>query len=84
MKKQGEIVNAMRIEESIQALELYVDSREITSLLAAMKVLKTDPQNDTYFESMENAFDNLGIEQGAVLTYAPYLSVLLSEALFKD
>jgi len=84
MKKEGKIVSGMRVAESIQTLKLYMDSSEITSLLSALEMLKTDPQNDAFFENMENAFDDLGIKQGAVLTYAPYLSVLLGDEPFKD
>lgn len=82
LKNKGQSVNVMRIEETIQLLETYMDNEEIKPLLAALEALKTEPQNDSYFAQMEKAFDDLGIMQGAVLTYGPYLSILLADDPF--
>jgi hypothetical protein len=81
-KNKEHNIDAMRIDETIQLLERYMDNEEIKPLLAALQALKTDPQNDSYFAQMENAFNDLGITQGAVLTYAPYLSILLADDPF--
>ncbi len=84
LKNKVQTVNAMRVEEAIQLLELYVDNEEIKPLLAALEALKTEPHSEANFSQMETAFNNLGILQGAVLTYAPYLSVLLADDPFGD
>jgi len=77
-------INANRIEESIQQLEMFIVAEEIKPLLSALEALKMDPQNDECFSQMEQAFNNLGIAQGAVLTYAPYISVLIADDPFDD
>ncbi len=84
LKNKGQNVNPTRVEESIQLLEKYMDKEEIKPLLAALEALKTEPQNDSYFMQIENAFNDLGIMQGAVLTYAPYLSILLADDPFAN
>jgi len=78
-KYTGKSINPARLEEAIQMLEQYVADDEIKPLLAALKALKDDPQNESCMEQVVDAFNDLGIVQGAVLTYAPYLSVLLMD-----
>jgi hypothetical protein len=84
LRNKGQSVNAARVEASIQLLEKYLVAEDIKPLLSALEALKAEPQNETYFVQMENAFNDLGIMQGAVLTYAPYLSILLADNPFGD
>ena len=79
LRNKGQNINVARIEESIQMLEKYLVAEDIKPLLSALEALNTEPQNETYFAQMESAFNDLGIMQGAVLTYAPYLSILLAD-----
>jgi len=75
-------VSAARVDEAIQMLNQHLDAEEIKPLLTALEALKEDPQNETCFNQLIKAFDGLGPRQGAVLTYAPYVSVLLSDDPF--
>jgi len=75
-------VSAARADEAIQMLIQHLDAEEIKPLLTALEALKQDPQNETCFNQLIKAFDALGPRQGAVLTYAPYVSVLLSDDPF--
>ncbi|MEJ2142270.1 MAG: hypothetical protein P8Y24_07940 [Gammaproteobacteria bacterium] len=84
LRNKGTIVNAARVEEAIRLLEMYLANEEIKPLLSALEALQAEPENETYFAQMENAFNNLGIMQGAVLTYAPYLSILLADDPFAN
>ena len=77
-------INPAKLENAIQMLEQYVDDEAIKPLLSAMKSLKEDPQNESYMEQVVNEFNELGITQGAVLTYAPYISVLLMDDPYGD
>jgi hypothetical protein len=61
-------------------LEQYLDTEEIKPLLTALEALKGEPENESCIGQLVTAFDNLGPQQGAVLTYAPYIGVLLSDA----
>ena len=74
-------VNAERLDNDIAMLKTYLDEDEIRPLLVSLKTLKEQPQDEEAFQKMVDAFNDLGIIQGAVLTYAPYLKVLLSESI---
>jgi hypothetical protein len=75
-------VNVASIDSSIRMLEQHLDTEEIKPLLSALEALKVEPENESYFGQLVNAFDDLGPQQGAVLTYAPYVSILLSDDPF--
>ena len=75
-------VDPAKVGEAIRLLTTYLGSDEIGPLLSALEALKTDPQNETCFGRVLDAFTALGVSQGAVLTYAPYLNALLSDDPF--
>jgi hypothetical protein len=72
-------VDRERVDDAIRLLRQYLEAEAIESLLGALEALKTDPENQASFARLILAFDELGPRQGAVLTYAPYLGVLLSD-----
>jgi hypothetical protein len=80
--KKVKPVSVANIDIAIQMLERHLDVEEIKPLLIALEALKAEPENESYFGELVKAFDDLGPRQGAVLTYAPYVSVLLSDAPF--
>ena len=77
-------VNVANVDDAIQMLNRYLDAEEIKPLLNALEALKQGPENESYFGQLVEAFDNLGPRQGAVLTYAPYVSILLSDDPFEN
>ncbi len=80
--KTGNPVRVADIEIAIQMLNRHLDDAEIKPLLTALEALKEDPENESCFDQLVKAFDDLGPRQGAVLTYAPYVSILLSDDPF--
>jgi hypothetical protein len=80
--KNRKAVSAARVDEAIQMLERHLDDEEIEPLLTALQALREEPENEACFGRLVNAFDDLGPRQGAVLTYAPYVSILLSDDPF--
>jgi len=72
------------IDIAIQMLNKYVDAQAINPLVSALETLKTEPQNATFQENVVNAFNDLGVMQGAALTYAPYLNIFVSDDPFGD
>jgi hypothetical protein len=72
-------VNSERIESNITMLKTYLNEDDIKPLLDTLETLKVEPDNEAAFMKMVDTFKELGINQGAVLTYAPYLKVLLSQ-----
>ena len=72
-------LDAERIDEAIQLLKTYLDVDDILPLLTAMEALRNDPGSASLQLQVVTAFNDLGFRQGAVLTYAPYVGVLLSD-----
>lgn len=73
-------VNPDRLEADITMLKTYLNQEDLRPLLDALETLKAAPENEAAFQNLLDAFNKLGINQGAVLTYAPYLKVLLSKS----
>jgi len=83
--RSGIIVKPVRIndiDQSINMLNQYLGNEEIKALLTVLEALKKDPENEVRFDQLAKAFDDLGPRQGAVLTYAPYIGILLSDDPF--
>jgi len=76
--QQWKPVNLASLQESITMLREYVGGEEIEPLLSALEALKADPENIETRKSVFKEFENLGPGQGAVLTYAPYVGILMS------
>jgi hypothetical protein len=74
-------VNAERLSDDISMLKTYLEEEGIRPLIDSLETLKAEPDNEAAYQKMLDAYDVLGIKQGAVLTYAPYLKVLLSKSL---
>ena len=70
------------IDIALQMLNKYLDTQDINPLLSSLETLKTEPQNEAYQAQVTNAFNDLGNLQGAVLTYAPYLNIFVSDDPF--
>ncbi len=82
IEKKVKPVRVADIDIAIQMLERHLDCDEIKPMLTALQALKEDPENESCFDQLVKAFDDLGPRQGAVLTYAPYVSILLSDDPF--
>jgi hypothetical protein len=80
--KTGKPVCVTKIGNAIQMLERHLDAEDIKPLLTALEALKAEPENESCFGQFVAAFDALGPRQGAVLTYAPYIGILLSDDRF--
>lgn len=75
----GKPVNVENIDSAIQMLKRHLDIVEIKPVLSALEALKAEPENKSHLNHLVDAFDSLGPQQGAVLTYAPYVSILLTD-----
>lgn len=75
-------VNPSDLEESIRMLHDYVSGgdtgEEIKPLIAALEALLEQPENIDIRKNVFTEFSALGLGQGAVLTYAPYVGILMS------
>lgn len=77
-------IDSARIDESIKLLKQFINDPSIEPLIAALEALKKDPDNPLLIDTLTEAFAALGIVQGSVLTYAPYVGVILSDDIFGD
>ncbi len=77
-------INAAHIDESVQMLKQYLDAEDAEPLVSALEALKASPQDDACLVRVHEAFNGLGPSQGAVLTYAPYVGILLADHPFKN
>ena len=76
--------DATKIEESIQLLNKYVNDANIKPVILVLDELKRDPDNESLIAKLADTLKTIGVMQGAVLTYAPYIAILISYDLFDD
>jgi hypothetical protein len=84
MSDPSRIIDPQQIETSIMMLKQYVRDDDIAPLIDVLESMAVDPRNEALLDQLSDAFGRLGLQQGVVLTYAPYLSTLLSDGLFDD
>lgn len=77
-------VNADKIETCLQMLRANLDDAELDPLIASLEALKQAPGDAELLARVKGVFNELGILQGAVLTYAPYMMILMSGDSFGD
>lgn len=75
-------VNPDRVGDDINMLKTYLNEADIAPLLVSLEALRAAPDSEAAFQQVVEAFNELGFNQGAVLTYAPYLKVLVSHTIW--
>ena len=84
MTETDRSVEASKIDESISMLEQYLDAEELAPLLSVLRELAKNPDDGALLTRLSDVVDNLGMLQGAVLTYAPIIAGFLSDDPFSD
>ena len=77
-------IDPVQIHGSIQMLNEYVKDDSIKPLISVLEALKKDPDNKSLLAQVSDALNDLGVMKGAVLNYAPYVWMMLSEDPFED
>ena len=83
----GDITNnidAEKVDTSIKMINKYIEDSSITPFVAILEALKNDPGDTSLLVDLKDELNSLGFLQGAVLTYAPYIGVLLTGELLGD
>ena len=77
-------INVADIDNAIQMLNKYVKEASIKPLILALEALREDVSNESSLAQLTDAWRNLGVHQGAVLTYVPYFYTLIPDDIFGD
>ena len=77
-------IAAATIEQSLSMLERYVADDALAPLTAVLRDLVERPNDATLLARLAAVFENLGVLQGAVLTYAPAIAGLLPDLRLGD
>ena len=72
------VVDIDRLDETLSMLKTYVAASEIETLVAALVNLKEESDSLKCINAVAEAFNELGFVKGQVVTYAPYITYLLS------
>ncbi|MBC8212840.1 MAG: hypothetical protein H8E21_17420 [Gammaproteobacteria bacterium] len=84
MKNSTENVDIAKIEEAIHMLNTNVKVEGIKPFISILEAIKQAPENESLLVQLYDAFQKLGITQGAVLTYAPSIYDLIVDDPFGD
>ena len=61
-----------------------MDESSITQVISILAELKQNPNDTSLLAQLTDALNNPGVIKGAVLTYAPYLILLLTDDPFAN
>ena len=84
MENSTQNIDPVKIDDAIQMLNEYIKDNSIKPLISLLEALKKDPDNKSLLAKISDAFKDLGVMKGAVLTYAPYVWLMLSEDPFGE
>jgi hypothetical protein len=84
MSNPSSSADFQQIETSIMMLKQYLAEDDIAPLIDVLESLVADPRNQALLGRLSDVFDGLGPLQGAVLTYAPYISIVLTGHQFDE
>ena len=72
------------IVDAIQQLTKYTDEPSLKPLISILEALKQDIHSESLLVQLTDAWRNLGVYQGAVLTYVPHFYTLIPDDIFGD
>jgi len=75
-------VRVDEVDTAIRMLQTHLDPEQTAPLVEALTALRASPEDHAALERVVQVFGELGGSQGAVLTYAPYLAILMSDDPF--
>ncbi|NEX18266.1 MAG: hypothetical protein C1943_17065 [Halochromatium sp.] len=84
MLESNSAINVPRMEEAIAMLRQYLDAQALAPVLDIMHELTKNPEDGALLNRLFVTVEGMGIMQGAMLTYAPYIAILMSEHQFQE
>ena len=82
MENSTQNIDPVKIDDAIQMLNEYIKDSSIKPLIYLLEALRKDPDNKSLLAQVSDALKSLGVMKGAVLNYAPYVWIMLSEDPF--
>jgi hypothetical protein len=77
-------MNVGYIDEAIQMLNTYAKEDSLKALISILEALRQEPYNESLSSELTDAWRNLGVYQGTVLTYVPDFYTLIPDDIFGD
>ena len=84
MKNSTGHIDVEDIDNAIQMLNKYAKESSIKPLISILEALKQDSRNESLLAQLADAWRNLGVFQGTVLTYVPNFYTLIPDDIFGD
>jgi hypothetical protein len=84
MKNSTGHIDVEDIDNAIQMLNKYAKESSIKPLISILEALKQDSRNESLLAQLADAWRNLGVFQGTVLTYVPKFYTLIPDDIFGD
>jgi hypothetical protein len=84
MSNTTDNIDVLKIADAIEMLNTYVNEPSIKPLISILDALKEDLHNESLLAQLTDAWRNLGVYQGTVLTYVPYFYTLIADDIFGD
>ena len=81
---RNSVITREQIDTTIHKLETNMDPASIDDLLLTLRNLSEAPNDHEQLNRVVEAFNGLGVQQGSVLTYAPFFNSLLSSTDLED
>lgn len=84
MTETARQINYTEIKQSIETIKQYVTDCDIAPLISVLEQFNQDSNDKALLLKLRAILNTMGIAKGAVLTYAPYLIVVLSDDAFEE
>ena len=84
MSNTTDNIDVLKIDDTIRMLNTYAKEPSIKPLISILDALREDVHNESLIAQLTDTWRNLGIYQGAVLTYVPYFYTLIPDDIFGD
>ncbi len=84
MKNTTDSIDVVDLENAIKILHKCAKEPNVLSLIPKLEALKKDINNELLLAQLTDAWRNLGVYQGAVLTYVPYFYTMIPDDIFGD
>ena len=77
-------INYTEIKQSIETIKQSVTGCDIAPLISVLEQFNQASDDKALLVKLRTTLNTMGVAKGAVLTYAPYLIVVLSDDAFEE